>query len=104
MRRSAAVVLFAGALWHCAHAADDVGWYTAPAEAQSARSYWIAGPQGLVILGTQLLPAETDALLHTTPAVLAIRERMRTEGLKALVAEYAGPSSSEIIRQHGTTS
>jgi len=48
--------------------------------------------------------AETDALLHTTPAVLAIRERMRTEGLKALVAEYAGPSSSEIIRQHGTTS
>jgi hypothetical protein len=64
MRPSAAAAVCAVALWHCAYAAEDVGWYTAPAGAQSARSYWIAGPQGLVVLGTQLLPAETDAMLH----------------------------------------
>jgi len=86
MRRSAAVVVFAGALWHCAHAADDVGWYTAPAEAQSARSYWIAGPQGLVILGTQLLPAETDALLH---------EAQSRTGRKVLMAVVLAPTPAQ---------
>lgn len=32
--------------------------------------------------------AEADALLHVDPAVLAIRERIRINGLKAVMAEY----------------
>ena len=32
--------------------------------------------------------AEADALLHVDPAVLAIRERIRARGLKAVMAEY----------------
>jgi len=86
MRRSAAVVVFAGALWQCADAAEDIGWYTAPAEAQSARSYWIAGPQGLVMLGTQLLPAETDAVLH---------EAQSRTGRKVLMALVLAPTPAQ---------
>jgi enoyl-CoA hydratase len=38
--------------------------------------------------------AEADALLHIDPAVLAIRERIRANGLKAVMAEYrVAPSS-----------
>jgi enoyl-CoA hydratase len=32
--------------------------------------------------------AEMDALLHLSPAVLAIRERMKVQGLKATIREY----------------
>ena len=42
---------------------------------------------------------ESDALLHLAPSVLAIRERMRNEGLKAVAADYGGPSSNDIVRQ-----
>ena len=42
--------------------------------------------------------AEIDALLHLSPAVLAIRERMKRDGLKAVVDQYRGPSSAEIAR------
>ena len=40
--------------------------------------------------------AETDALLHVEPDVLRIRERIGTEGLKAVLADFRGPSSTEI--------
>ncbi len=40
--------------------------------------------------------SETDALLHFEPAVLAIRERMKRDGLKAVLAEFRGRSSGEI--------
>lgn len=43
--------------------------------------------------------AEMDALLHLAPAVLAIRERMRTEGTKAVLAAYGGPSSTAIVQE-----
>ncbi|MTE00285.1 enoyl-CoA hydratase/isomerase family protein [Paracoccus sp. YIM 132242] len=46
--------------------------------------------------------AEVDALLHLSPAVLAIRERMAREGLKAVLDTYKGPSSVAIARGAGT--
>lgn len=46
--------------------------------------------------------AETDALLHGEPDVLRIRERVNAEGLKAVLADYQGPSSTQIARgRHG---
>ncbi|MFA7584740.1 MAG: enoyl-CoA hydratase-related protein [Novosphingobium sp.] len=41
--------------------------------------------------------AESDALLHLAPSVLAIRERMASEGLKAVLADYRGPSSTALM-------
>lgn len=43
--------------------------------------------------------AEMDALLHLAPSVLAIRERMAAEGLKAVLRDYAGPSSTELMAE-----
>ncbi|ABD24965.1 Enoyl-CoA hydratase/isomerase [Novosphingobium aromaticivorans DSM 12444] len=45
--------------------------------------------------------AESDALLHLEPEVTAIRNRLRTEDLKAVVGSYAGESSQEIFQRHG---
>lgn len=42
--------------------------------------------------------AETDALLHVEPEVLRIRARIAAEGLKAVLAGFRGPSSTEIAR------
>ena len=42
--------------------------------------------------------AETDALLHLAPSVLAIRARMEAEGLKNVLKDYKGLSSAEIMR------
>lgn len=42
--------------------------------------------------------AESDALLHLSPNVLAIRDRMASEGLKAVIADYRGPSSTDLMR------
>ena len=41
--------------------------------------------------------AEMDSLLHAAPSVLAIRERMTKLGLKAVLDEYRGPSSTAIM-------
>jgi enoyl-CoA hydratase len=41
--------------------------------------------------------AESDALLHMAPAVRAIRERMARDGLKAVLADYQGPSSAALM-------
>ncbi|WP_404478611.1 enoyl-CoA hydratase/isomerase family protein [Novosphingobium sp. BL-52-GroH] len=41
--------------------------------------------------------AEMDSLLHLAPSVLAIRERMANEGLKAVLDAYRGPSSTALI-------
>lgn len=43
--------------------------------------------------------AEMDALLHLAPSVRAIRERMAREGLKAVLADYKGPSSTAVIAE-----
>lgn len=43
--------------------------------------------------------AEADALLHLSPAVLAIRERMAAVGLKAVLADYKGPSSTALMNE-----
>lgn len=40
--------------------------------------------------------AEMDALLHTAPSVLAVRERIREEGLKAVIAHYRVPSTTDL--------
>jgi enoyl-CoA hydratase len=42
--------------------------------------------------------AEMDALLHTAPSVLAVRERIREEGLKAVIASYRVPPTSDLSR------
>lgn len=42
--------------------------------------------------------AETDALLHVEPEVLRLRERIDAVGLKTVLAEFRGPSSTEIAR------
>ncbi|WP_323039983.1 enoyl-CoA hydratase/isomerase family protein [Gemmobacter sp.] len=42
--------------------------------------------------------AETDALLHLEPEVLRIRARAAAEGLKPVLAQFAGPSSNEIAQ------
>lgn len=41
--------------------------------------------------------AESDAILHLDPEVSAIRKRLGTDGLKATVADYNGPSSQQIF-------
>lgn len=43
--------------------------------------------------------AEMDSLLHLAPSVLAIRERMNRHGLKAVLNDYKGPSSTELMGQ-----
>ena len=43
--------------------------------------------------------AEMDALLHLAPSVLAVRERMAREGLKPVLADYKGPSSTALMAQ-----
>ncbi|MDR2881035.1 MAG: enoyl-CoA hydratase/isomerase family protein [Azoarcus sp.] len=44
--------------------------------------------------------AESDAILHLEPEVRAIRDRLRTDGLKPVVQSFAGPSSQDIFRLH----
>ena len=59
MKLWVAVVLVVGrAFGGAAQAAEGIGWCTAAEQGQSARSYWISGPQGVVSLGTQLLASE----------------------------------------------
>ena len=43
--------------------------------------------------------AESDAILHLEPAVLEMRERIAKNGIKAVVADYRGESSTEIFRR-----
>jgi enoyl-CoA hydratase len=43
--------------------------------------------------------AEMDALLHTAPSVLALRERIRDEGLKAVIADYRVPATTDLSRR-----
>lgn len=87
MRQRVTALLLAGAALHgVADAADDVGWYTASAQAQSVRSYWIAGGEGLVLLGTQLLPSEAEAML---------REAQSRTGRKPLMAVVLAPTPEQ---------
>jgi hypothetical protein len=39
-----------------------------------------------------------DALLHTAPSVLAVRERIRDEGLAAVMAHYRVPPTTDLSR------
>lgn len=41
--------------------------------------------------------AEIDALLHFSPAVLVVRERMKERGLKAVIQEFKVPPTSQIV-------
>jgi enoyl-CoA hydratase len=41
--------------------------------------------------------AELDSLLHVAPSVLAIRDRMASQGLKSVLEEYRGPSSTALM-------
>lgn len=43
--------------------------------------------------------AEMDALLHTAPSVLALRERLRGEGLKTVIADYRVPATTDLSRR-----
>ncbi|MFB9075316.1 MULTISPECIES: enoyl-CoA hydratase-related protein [Citricoccus] len=42
--------------------------------------------------------SEMDALLHLSPSVLELRERIGQEGLKPVIASFRGPSTTEIAR------
>lgn len=44
--------------------------------------------------------AESDAILHLEPSVQALRQRIKDEGLKTLLAEYRGLSSTEIFDKY----
>lgn len=43
--------------------------------------------------------AESDAILHLEPAVLEMRKRIGEEGLKPVLADYRGESSTEIFNR-----
>jgi enoyl-CoA hydratase len=43
--------------------------------------------------------AESDAILHFEPAVLALRERLSTEGLRETLATFQGDSSTDIFNR-----
>lgn len=43
--------------------------------------------------------AELDSLLHVAPSVLAIRDRMADQGLKAVLEDYRGPSSTALMQE-----
>lgn len=45
--------------------------------------------------------AESDAILHADPDVRAIRDDLRTNGLKQTKARFEGESSQEILRRFG---
>jgi enoyl-CoA hydratase len=45
--------------------------------------------------------SEMDSLLHATPAVLAMRARMREEGLKSIMEEFRVAPSSPLVLQSG---
>jgi hypothetical protein len=70
----------------CVVGADDVGWYESPDVLPTARSYWIAGSQGLLILGAQATDAQAEAML---------REAQARTGRKALMAVVLAPVSAQ---------
>ncbi|MCW1432298.1 enoyl-CoA hydratase/isomerase family protein [Novosphingobium sp. JCM 18896] len=43
--------------------------------------------------------AEMDSLLHLAPSVLAIRARMSADGLKPVLQDYRGPSSTALMNE-----
>ncbi len=43
--------------------------------------------------------AESDAILHIEPSVVALRQRLAEEGLKPVLADFRGESSTEIFAQ-----
>ncbi len=43
--------------------------------------------------------SESDAILHLEPVVIAMRQRIVKEGLKPVLAEYRGESSTEIFNR-----
>jgi glyoxylase-like metal-dependent hydrolase (beta-lactamase superfamily II) len=98
MRLRAGALLLAGVVISgAALAADNIGWYTASERAQSARSYWIAGEHGLVLLGAQLLPSEAEAML---------REAQSRTGRKALMAVVLAATPEQfngtaVLQKHG---
>lgn len=47
--------------------------------------------------------AESDAILHLEPSVLALRQRIASEGLKPVLASFRGESSSEIFARFKET-
>ena len=42
--------------------------------------------------------AEIDALLHLAPAVLEVRQRMKDQGIKAVIQQYKVPPTSPLVR------
>ncbi len=46
------------------HSEYRIGQYSAPVKAYSSNSFWIEGPQGVVLIGTQFLPSAAIAALE----------------------------------------
>jgi enoyl-CoA hydratase len=43
--------------------------------------------------------SEMDSLLHLSPAVLALREEIGSQGLRATMARFRGPTSTELMHE-----
>lgn len=90
MKRAWSAIVVAGALLIsvAAQAADEIGWFDAPPQAGGARSYWIAGPYGSIVLGMQESAAQSEAML---------REAESRAGRKVLMALMltASPAQAE---------
>ncbi len=48
--------------------------------------------------------AESDAILHLEPSVLAMRQQIEANGLKDVLAQFSGPSSQQIFKQFNRAS
>jgi enoyl-CoA hydratase len=56
--------------------------------------------RAMEVMGTRtaaMAGAEMDALLHLSPAVLAVRDDIRAQGLKDVIGAYRGASSHDIV-------
>jgi glyoxylase-like metal-dependent hydrolase (beta-lactamase superfamily II) len=66
-----------------AQALPDVGRYTSPARSFATHSYWLAAPQGVVLIDTQFLPKE---------GLLALQEAERASGQRVTHALVLHPN------------
>lgn len=98
--------------WGWANASVPVDQLVACVEALAARMALIAPPvlamkkqsinramEAAGFLSAVNAIAESDAILHLEPSVLELRKRIGDEGLKAVLADFKGASSTEIFEQ-----
>ncbi len=103
------VLLSACAVIDTSHSEYRIGQYTGPEKAYSSNSFWIEGPQGVVLIGTQFLPSAAIAALEAAEkatgkkVLLAIVLQATPDqfnGVQALTARgIKVVSSRQVVRQ-----